>query len=121
MLFRSATGLAAFRFDVGDRWGQIVVATVTEFGRRVNENASNGTDHGWASSMFVLGGRVNGRRILGEFPGLQPTQLVDGDVRVTTDYRSVLAEILTRGAGFSAASAERIFPRFSPRQLGVIR
>jgi uncharacterized protein (DUF1501 family) len=116
-----ATGLAAFRFDVGDRWGQIVVATVTEFGRRVNENASNGTDHGWASSMFVLGGRVNGGRILGEFPGLQPTQLVDGDVRVTTDYRSVLAEILTRGAGFSAASLERIFPRFSPRQLGVLR
>jgi len=116
-----ATGLAAFRFDVGDRWGQVVMSTVTEFGRRVDENASNGTDHGWASSMFVLGGRVNGGRILGEFPGLQPTQLVDGDVRVTTDYRSVLGEILTRGAGFSAASLERIFPRFSPRQLGVLR
>lgn len=121
LLSDMATGLAAFRFDVGDRWDRVLISTVTEFGRRVDENASNGTDHGWASSMFVLGGRVNGGRIFGEFPGLQPTQLVDGDVRVTTDYRSVLGEILTRGSGFSAASLERIFPRYSPRPLGVIR
>ncbi|NCZ88849.1 MAG: DUF1501 domain-containing protein [Actinobacteria bacterium] len=116
-----ATGLAAFRADLADRWNNIVVTTVTEFGRRVSENASNGSDHGWASTMFVLGGRVNGGRVLGETPGLHATQLVDGDVRVTTDYRHVLGEVLTRAAGLSAEAVGRVFPRFSPQPLGIIR
>lgn len=116
-----ATGLAAFRDDVGDRWADIVISTVTEFGRRVGENASYGTDHGWASAMFVLGGRVNGGRLFGEFPGLHPTQLDNGDVRVTTDYRQVLGEVLTRAAGFSTEALGRVFPRFGFQSMGVIR
>ena len=98
-----------------------MISTVTEFGRRVGENASYGTDHGWASAMFVLGGRVNGGRLFGEFPGLHPTQLDNGDVRVTTDYRQVLGEVLTRAAGFSTEALGRVFPRFGFQSMGVIR
>jgi len=59
--------------------------------------------------------------VLGETPGLHATQLVDGDVRVTTDYRHVLGEVLTRAAGLSAEAVGRVFPRFSPQPLGIIR
>jgi uncharacterized protein (DUF1501 family) len=116
-----AVSLAIFRADLGAHWSRVTVVTSTEFGRRVRENASQGADHGWASAMFVLGGAVKGGRVLGAFPGLAPSQLADGDVRVTTDYRSVLAEVLTRGAGLPGASIGRVFPRFSPVSVDAMR
>ena len=113
--------IAAFREDLGVLWARVTVVTVTEFGRRVSGNESNGTEHGWGSSMFVAGGGVNGGKIHGRFPGLDEKQLKDGDLVVTADYRSLLTEILTRRAGVSAKGATEIFPDFKPEVLSVMK
>ena len=71
--------------------------TVSEFGRRVLENASGGTDHGYGTVMLAMGASVNGGQVFGTFPGLADDQLFEGaDVNVTTDYRRVLSEALIR-------------------------
>ena len=93
------------------------LVTMTEFGRRVAENADGGTDHGHANVMLVAGPRVRGGRILGRWPGLAPASLDDGDLRVTTENRAVLAEILaSRGRGVPAG----VFPGMAaPAPLGL--
>lgn len=89
------SALAAFAQDLGPKLDDVCVVTVTEFGRTVRENGSRGTDHGTASAMFVLGGRVKGGRVLADWPGL--ADLHEGrDLKATTDVRAVLAEILAR-------------------------
>jgi uncharacterized protein (DUF1501 family) len=94
---------------------------MSEFGRRIQGNASGGTDHGHGGFMFLLGGGVKGSRVHGDWPGLAPDQRVGpGDLAITTDYRTVLAEVLERRLG-NARIAE-VFPGFSaPRYLGVVR
>src|SRR2546422_4173957 len=83
--------------DVGERMRDVVVLTMSEFGRTVRENGSSGTDHGHATAMLVLGGPVNGGRVLGKWPGLNPAQRFEGrDVAVTTDFRDLFAELLAR-------------------------
>jgi hypothetical protein len=99
----------------------VTVVTVTEFGRRVSQNQSSGTDHGWGSSTFVAGGGVNGGKIHGKFPGLDNKNLKDGDLVVTADYRSLLSEILTRRAGITAEGAAQVFPNFRPEVLSVMK
>jgi uncharacterized protein (DUF1501 family) len=102
-------GLAAFREDLGDAFDDTVVLVMTEFGRRAYENVSLGTDHGRASFMIVAGGGVLGRRVLGRFPGLSEADLtVPGDLTVTTDYRSVLAEVVAGPLGNLRAG--EVFP-----------
>src|SRR2546427_7461523 len=116
-------GLAAFSRDLGERMRDVVVVTVSEFGRAVRENGSSGTDHGHATAMLVLGGAVNGGRVLGKWPGLDPAQRFEGrDVAVTTDFRDLFAELLARHLGARDLSA--IFPGFTPdsaRFPGAIR
>jgi uncharacterized protein (DUF1501 family) len=86
--------LAAFAQDLGDRMDDVVVLTMSEFGRTVEENGSAGTDHGHANAAMVLGGRVNGGRVYGEWPGLQPEQRYEGrDLAITTDFRDVFGEV----------------------------
>jgi len=86
--------LAAFAQDLGDRMEDVVVLTMSEFGRTVEENGSGGTDHGHANAAMVLGGRVNGGRVYGEWPGLQPEQRYEGrDLAITTDFRDVFGEV----------------------------
>lgn len=116
-----AGSIASFREDLGVLWSRVTVVTVTEFGRRVNENQSTGTEHGWGTSLFVAGGGVNGGKIHGKFPGLDEKQLKDGDLVVTADYRSLLTEILTRRAGITADGAAQIFPNFQPETLSVMK
>jgi uncharacterized protein (DUF1501 family) len=116
-----AGSIAAFREDLGVLWSRVTVVTVTEFGRRVSQNQSTGTDHGWGTSTFVAGGGVNGGKIHGRFPGLDEKQLNDGDLVVTADYRSLLTEILTRRAGITAQGAEQVFPNFRPEILSVMK
>src|SRR5216117_2517265 len=115
--------LAAFTRDVGERMRGVVVLTMSEFGRTVRENGSSGTDHGHATAMLVLGGPVNGGRVLGKWPGLDPAQRFEGrDVAVTTDFRDLFAELLARHLGARDLSA--IFPGFladSERFPGAIR
>jgi uncharacterized protein (DUF1501 family) len=104
--------LAAFTRDLGERMRDVVVLTMSEFGRTVRENGNSGTDHGHATAMLVLGGPVNGGRVLGKWPGLDPAQRFEGrDVAVTTDFRDLFAELLARHLGARDLSA--IFPGFT--------
>ncbi|MBI3269688.1 MAG: DUF1501 domain-containing protein [Planctomycetes bacterium] len=115
-----ARGLAAFRTDVGDRWKDVTIVVMTEFGRRLQENTSLGTDHGRASAMFVLGGGVVGGRVYGDWPGLAPESLeVPGDLRVTTDYRSVLADVLE--ARLANDRVDAVFPGVKGTGWGLVR
>jgi uncharacterized protein (DUF1501 family) len=103
--------LASFSLDMGDRMADITVVTMSEFGRTVKENGDRGTDHGHANVMFVLGGRVLGGKVYGEWPGLEREQLYEGrDLNVTTDFRSVLSElVLKQMANHTVAT---VFPGF---------
>ena len=104
-------GLAAFYQDLNDRMEDVVVVTMSEFGRTARENGNRGTDHGHANVMFVLGPRVRGGKVYGRWPGLAPELLYEGrDLDLTTDYRSVCGEILTRHMG--QRDVGKIFPGF---------
>ncbi|MEM7587791.1 MAG: DUF1501 domain-containing protein [Acidobacteriota bacterium] len=111
LMRRLARGLAAFRRDLGPMMATTTVVVMTEFGRRVQENASLGTDHGRGSVMFVLGGGVAGGRVVGTWPGLEDASLEGpGDLPVAHNYRNVLAPILKRhGAGNDLS---QIFPDY---------
>jgi uncharacterized protein (DUF1501 family) len=116
-------GIAAFRQDMGDRMENIVFVTMSEFGRTARENGNRGTDHGHANCMFVMGGGVIGGKVYGRWPGLNEGQLNDGrDLALTTDFRSVLGEILQNHVGVRDLAP--VFPGFdnSPRKFtGLIR
>jgi uncharacterized protein (DUF1501 family) len=101
--------LAAFHKDLGDRMSDVVVLTLTEFGRTVAENGNRGTDHGHASVSFVMGGPIRGGRIAGRWPGLASDKLYEGrDLAITTDFRDLVAEVLTRHLG--AHDLDAVFP-----------
>src|SRR5579859_2838423 len=103
--------LAAFSQDMGDRMDDVVVVTMSEFGRTAHENGNRGTDHGHANCMFVMGGPVKGGKVYGKWPGLGPEQLNDGrDLALTTDFRSVLGEIISRHLGTQELNS--VFPGF---------
>ncbi len=110
-----AQNLAAFYTDLGSRGDTVTLVTISEFGRRVKENANYGLDHGHGNVMFVLGGGVRGG-YYGKWTRLAATD--DADVPVTTDYRSVLAEVVTKRLGASSAT---VFPGFKPAPVGAIR
>ncbi|MFN8597645.1 MAG: DUF1501 domain-containing protein [Anaerolineae bacterium] len=112
-----AQGLTAFYTDLNgsgcaNYTSHLTVVVMSEFGRRLRENASHGTDHGHGSVMLVLGGNVKGGKVYGQWPGLSNAQLYDGnDLAVTTDYRRVLSEILMRRLGNANLAA--VFPGYS--------
>ncbi len=107
-------GLAALYRDLGDRMHNIVIITMTEFGRAIRQNGSGGTDHGHASCIFLAGGPVRGGKIYGQWPGLAPEQLYEGrDLALTTDFRAVFSEILIKH--MRANDISKIFPNFTPR------
>jgi uncharacterized protein (DUF1501 family) len=108
-----ARAMAAFHQDLGPRMAEVVVLTMTEFGRTAGENGSNGTDHGHASVMLLLGGTVRGGRVYGRWPGLSPALLNEGrDLSVTTDFREVFAEAARAQLG--VADARAVFPGWAP-------
>ncbi len=100
---------------------RLSVVVMSEFGRRLSENASRGTDHGHGSAMFVLGGKVNGGRLYGQWPGLAREQLYDrADLAVTTDYRQVIAEVLTTQTW--NPQLDMVFPGYVPvPAMGLFR
>jgi len=107
-------GLAALYRDLGDRMRNVVIITMTEFGRAIRQNGSGGTDHGHASCLFMLGGPVKGGKVYGKWPGLAPDQLFEGrDLALTTDFRDVFAEVLTKHMG--ARDVGQVFPGFTAR------
>jgi uncharacterized protein (DUF1501 family) len=104
--------LAAFATDLGERMADVVVLTMSEFGRTVAENGNVGTDHGHATAMMVLGGAVRGGRVLGRWPGLEREQRYEGrDVAVTTDFRDLFGEVVQRHLGVTRLDA--VFPGFA--------
>jgi len=112
--------LAAFYQDLGDRMDDVTLVTMSEFGRTVKENGDRGTDHGHANVMFVLGGDVRGGKVYGEWPGLQEEQLYDGrDLALTTDFRDVLSELVSRHLGNS--NLKSVFPGYdNPKFRGLL-
>ena len=110
--------LAAFGTDLGAGLADVTLVTLTEFGRRVEENGSGGTDHGFGQAVLMMGGGVKGGQVHGSWPGLAPDDLIDGDLNATTDYRLVLAEILEKRCGASSVSG--IFPGIGPSRPGVV-
>jgi len=123
LLEQLAAGLANFYLDLDSGYTEkLSVVVVSEFGRRLVQNESRGTDHGHGSVMFALGGSVNGGQVFGNWPGLHNEQLYDhADLAVTTDYRQVLGELLTRRMNNS--DIETVFPGFSGNYnpLGVFK
>jgi uncharacterized protein (DUF1501 family) len=113
-------GIAALYRDLGDRMRNIVLITMTEFGRAVRQNGSGGTDHGHASALFLAGGPVKGGKVYGRWPGLAPEQLHERrDLALTTDFRNVFSEVL--GAHMGAKDVSKIFPVFRyTGPLGII-
>jgi len=103
--------IAAFWNDLGDLGEDTVVVTMSEFGRTARENGNRGTDHGHANVMFVLGGPVKGGKIYGRWPGLDQSQLYEGrDLAVTTDFRMVLSEVVSKYLGNK--DLRTVFPGF---------
>jgi uncharacterized protein (DUF1501 family) len=104
-----SNSIAAFWRDMGDQAENVTVVTMSEFGRTAKENGTGGTDHGHANAMFVLGADVKGGKVYGKWPGLEPEQLNEGrDLALTTDYRQVLGEVVTRTLG--AGNLDLVFP-----------
>ena len=114
-----AAALAAFATDMGPRFNDVNVVTMTEFGRRVSENGNAGTDHGHGGVVLLLGGGLNGGKVHGRWPGLAPSALDNGDLAGANDYRDVLAEVLDRR--FGVADPKKVFPDHKYRRLGIMR
>ncbi len=118
LLKQFSSSIAAFTQDLGDSMQDVVLVTLSEFGRTVSENGNMGTDHGHATCMFVMGGNVRGGKVYGRWPGLEREQLFEArDLALTTDFRTVCSEVLMKHCHIT--DTKRIFPNFSykPNEL----
>ena len=115
-----AQSIAALVTDLGDRMENVVILTMSEFGRMARENGNGGTDHGHAGAMFVIGGSVKGGKVHGKWPGLAQEQLYEGrDLALTTDFRAVFSEVASKHLG--AARLDAVFPGYAPHaQVGLL-
>jgi uncharacterized protein (DUF1501 family) len=112
--------LAAFVRDMGPEMNRVCLMVFTEFGRRLQENGQLGTDHGRASVMFLFGGGVAGGKVYADWPGLEEKNLEPpGDLRVTTDYRDVLAEVVSQRLHNNRLN--EVFPDYQPKYRGVVK
>jgi uncharacterized protein (DUF1501 family) len=114
--------IAALVTDLGDKMEDVVILTMSEFGRTAKENGNRGTDHGHAGVMFAIGGAVRGQKVYGKWPGLEREQLNEArDLALTTDFRAVFAELSSKHLG--ADKLDRIFPGYQIQQsewLGLL-
>lgn len=111
--------LKAFWDDLGPDWQKkVTVITMSEFGRRADQNAGGGTDHGYGNFMMVMNGDVRGG-MHGSFPGLASSSLDGNGLAITTDYRDVAASVLTRKMGADSTALSQIFPDYRPSQMGL--
>ncbi len=108
-------GLAALKTGLGPAWKETPVVIVSEFGRTVAMNGTQGTDHGTAGAVFVAGGAVKGGRVLADWPGLKPGALYQGrDLKPTTDFRTIATGILRDHMGLAGAQFAAVFPSSAP-------
>jgi uncharacterized protein (DUF1501 family) len=118
LLRQYGQAIAALYTDLGQRMDDVVILTMSEFGRTVKENGNRGTDHGHANAMFIIGNTVRGGKVYGDWPGLKNDQLYEGrDLALTTDFRTVFGEIAQKHLG--ATNSKAVFPGFdmSPSRL----
>ncbi len=114
-----AGAIAAFAKDLGSRMGDVVLVTMSEFGRTVRENGNRGTDHGHGNVMLLLGGGVKGGKVYGEWRGLTPDRLFEGrDLAVTTDFRDVFGELVSKQLGVT--SLKSVFPNYDVKPRGIV-
>ncbi|MBV7329588.1 DUF1501 domain-containing protein [Chloroflexi bacterium TSY] len=111
-------GLSALYADLGDRMQNVCVVTMSEFGRRIDENGSQGTDHGHGNVVFLMGDGVRGGKVFARWPTLASNALADGDLAITTDYRDVLAEVVQHRLGNPAIG--QVFPNHRVELLGLV-
>ena len=105
-------GISALATDLGQRMDDVVILTMSEFGRTVRENGNRGTDHGHANAMFVVGNGVRGGKIYGQWPGLKSEQLYEGrDLALTTDFRDVFGEVAKKHLG--TENLQAVFPGYT--------
>ncbi len=114
-----ANALNAFLRDLGELRSRVTVVTISEFGRRVQENGNRGLDHGWGNAMLLMGGGVQGGRYHASWPGLGAGKLLDGDLKVTTDYRNILGEVVA--SRFPERTPGSVFPGLRYAPMGVMR
>jgi uncharacterized protein (DUF1501 family) len=107
-----AAGINALVQDLGQqRMDDVVILTMSEFGRTARENGTRGTDHGHANAMFVIGNSVRGGKVYGDWPGLKQDQLYEGrDLALTTDFRDVFGEVIRKHLGNTNLRA--VFPGY---------
>ena len=117
LLSTLAQGLNAFYTDLQSHMNGITVVTMSEFGRRVAENGSGGTDHGHGNMMLLMGGGVIGGQVFSDWPTLASNALDDGDLAITTDYRDVLAEVV--GTRLGNPELDEVFPNHNISPLGL--
>ena len=112
-------GLAAFDADLKGYRDRVTTVAMTEFGRRLYENGSAGTDHGRGFAFFAMGEKIDGGKVHGQWPGLkeEPSLPGPGGMEVKIDYRSVLSEVLIGGIG--GAKIDEVFPGFQPQPVGI--
>ena len=113
-----ASSVAAFFRDLGPWGDRVTLATISEFGRRVTQNGNRGLDHGWGNMMLVMGGGVRGGQYYGSWPGLGVGNLLAGDLAVTTDYRDVLGEVISKR--FPDRSLGQVFPGLQHSPVGLM-
>jgi uncharacterized protein (DUF1501 family) len=112
LLRQFSTAIAALYTDLGQRMDDVVILTMSEFGRTAKENGNRGTDHGHANAMFVVGNSVRGGKVYGDWPGLKSDQLNEGrDLALTTDFRDVFGEIATKHLG--STNLKTVFPGYT--------
>ena len=115
LLQQFSAGIAALYLDLGQRMDDVVVLTMSEFGRTARENGTRGTDHGHANAMFVLGNSVRGGKVYGQWPGLKSDQLYEGrDLALTTDFRDVFGELASKH--LRSSNLQTVFPGYEVRE-----
>ena len=107
---------------LGAVYQNTTILFMSEFGRTVAENGNAGTDHGHGNVMWVLGGKVRGKKIYGEWPGLAQNQLYKGrDLAITTDFRDVIVNVLVKHMKLSDRDLDRVLPNYTSKQkLNII-
>ena len=121
ILDKVGKAVAAFADDLGDRWKHVTVVLMTEFGRRIEQNGSGGTDHGHGSVVLLLGAGLVGGKVHGNWQGLAPEVRDQGDVPGLNDFRNVLGDLVVGRLGFSPAQVAKVFPGHRYQSLGLMR
>lgn len=116
-LKKLGSGLAALVKGLGSVYQNTTIVVMSEFGRTVKQNDNGGTDHGHGNVMWVLGGKIRGGKVYGEWPGLSTAQLYQGrDLAITTDFRDVISAVLENHLHLNEAKSNQVLPNYTSTQ-----